>query len=474
MRGKFVSHINCITMKKLLFSMLILPAAMMAQVGINTATPMSVFDIRSSNQAAPTNADGILIPKIDAFPTTNPTTSQVGLMVFLTTAVGTNSPGFYYWTVGGWRGVGTSTSWSFEGNSGTTSAHFVGTTDNMPLNFRVRDVPSGKIDSISKSTFFGYESGRMHTAASGNTGFGYKALKRNTTGEQNVAVGAGAMNVNVSGYANTAVGYAALFANTGNRNTAIGHGALNRNTTGNENSGTGWGALILNTTGWYNTAHGSLCLTSNTTGSNNTAMGYGALNLNVTGSYNSTYGVSAGLALPNNVNNVTCLGYYSGFSTTPTNHINIGNGSVAWIGGQVNFATFSDARTKENISENVKGLEFIKKLRPVTYNFNYNKEYELLNEGRKDTAANYPGKYDIEKILFSGFIAQEAERAAQQSGYDFSGIVPPPNGKGAYTVRYAEFVVPLVKAVQEQQQEIEALKRDIEEIKALLQNGRKE
>jgi len=72
-----------------------------SQVGINTTTPNAQLDIRSSSQATPLNTDGILIPKIDAFPTSNPGGDQNGMMVFLTTAVGTNAPGFYYWDAPG-------------------------------------------------------------------------------------------------------------------------------------------------------------------------------------------------------------------------------------------------------------------------------------------------------------------------------------------------------------------------------------
>jgi trimeric autotransporter adhesin len=68
-----------------------------AQVGINTTTPNAQLDIRSSSQTTPSNTDGILIPKIDAFPATNPGLDQNGMLVFLTTLVGSNAPGFYYW-----------------------------------------------------------------------------------------------------------------------------------------------------------------------------------------------------------------------------------------------------------------------------------------------------------------------------------------------------------------------------------------
>jgi trimeric autotransporter adhesin len=68
-----------------------------AQVGINTTLPNAQLDIRSSNQASPSNTDGILIPKVNVFPAINPTAAQQGMLVYLTTTSGTDSPGFYYW-----------------------------------------------------------------------------------------------------------------------------------------------------------------------------------------------------------------------------------------------------------------------------------------------------------------------------------------------------------------------------------------
>ena len=64
----------------------------------------------------------------------------------------------------------------------------------------------------------------------------------------------------------------------------------------------------------------------------------------------------------------------------------------------------------------------------------------------------------IEKIKFSGFLAQEVESAALESNFDFSGVRTPENNSTPYSLSYAEFVVPLVKAVQEQQDMIELLK----------------
>jgi hypothetical protein len=95
------------------------------------------------------------------------------------------------------------------------------------------------------------------------------------------------------------------------------------------------------------------------------------------------------------------------------------------------------------------------KLRPITYHVNKDKIDNIM--GINDRS-DYASKYEIEKIKQSGFLAQEVESAAKESDYDFSGITAPANETTPYSLSYAQFVVPLVKAVQEQQEMIEELK----------------
>ena len=64
-------------------------------------------------------------------------------------------------------------------------------------------------------------------------------------------------------------------------------------------------------------------------------------------------------------------------------------------------------------------------------------------------------------IKYSGFIAQEVEAAAKSFGYDFSGVKAPANEKDAYALRYAEFVVPLVKATQELHQKVKEQESEV-------------
>jgi len=70
-------------------------------------------------------------------------------------------------------------------------------------------------------------------------------------------------------------------------------------------------------------------------------------------------------------------------------------------------------------------------------------------------------------IVRTGFIAQEVEAAAKKVGFDFDGVSTPENETDLYGIRYAEFVVPLVKAMQEQQEMIGGQEATITELKAM-------
>ena len=72
------------------------------------------------------------------------------------------------------------------------------------------------------------------------------------------------------------------------------------------------------------------------------------------------------------------------------------------------------------------------------------------------------------KIVYNGFMAQEVEAAARKLNYDFSGIDKPQTKDGLYGLRYAEFVVPLVKAVQELSAKNDAKDAEINDLKTRL------
>ncbi len=307
----------------------------------------------------------------------------------------------------------------------------------------------------------------LHSCSSGqkNTAIGFQGLFSNTTGNNNCAVGSEALLYNNDGFDNTAVGFQSLYTNSnGNYNTAIGKYALRQNTSGIYNTASGVQALYNNTIGTGNLADGLNALYNNTSGINNTAVGYDAMFYNVSGSYNTNLGRQAGSNNGYNPTNFSSFGYYAGHLGNNSNTIEIGNSSVSWIGGQVIWSTYSDKRIKDNIQSNVPGLEFINKLNPVTYNLNIHRENEIC-EINND--ADWEGKYDIEKIVQTGFIAQEVEQAAKMCNYKFSGVQPPSGNAKLYSIQYAAFVVPLVKAVQELDKTTIELKKQNEELREL-------
>ena len=67
-----------------------------SQVGINNTSPNATLEISATSPGTPSNEDGILIPRVDEFPVTDPGAAQDGMMVFIT-GNGTPSKGFYYW-----------------------------------------------------------------------------------------------------------------------------------------------------------------------------------------------------------------------------------------------------------------------------------------------------------------------------------------------------------------------------------------
>ena len=326
---------------------------------------------------------------------------------------------------------------------GGSTSNFLGTTDNYaPVRFKVGSV------------FAGY---------TGNTG------------HRNVSFGYGTFFSNTSGDYNTATGFTALYSNTtGLYNTAGGMEALKNSITGNYNTAYGTWALYSNTTGGYNTASGTEALKNSTTGDYNTAYGSGALYSNITGNRNTAVGSWADVT-SSNLTNATAVGFDA--KTTSSNQVRIGNSNVTSIGGNVQWSILSDKRIKKNIRPDVPGLAFINLLQPVTFNFDLDAIDGLLNINKTER----PGEKELspelvetgrkareakEKVIQTGFIAQDVEDIAKSIGYDFSGVDV--DETGIYGLRYAEFVVPLVKAVQELGEHNNRLQAQVDELSAIV------
>jgi trimeric autotransporter adhesin len=267
-----------------------------------------------------------------------------------------------------------------------------------------------------------------------NTAIGYDAL----LGASAAGLGGGPGN---TGYYNVAAGASALYSNTtGSYNTVTGTYSENRNTTGSGNVTSGYIALYDNTTGGANTGIGMEALYSNTTGNDNTAIGAYA-------------NVSSGT-----LSNATALG--ASATATASNSVRIGSSSVTSIGGYANWTNFSDGRYKKNIQSNVPGLAFINKLNPVTYTLDIDGIEAQLQKGSSPVPSGSPSlsndavmkqaMQDKSAVTYTGFVAQDVEKAADSLNFVFSGIDKPKDAaQSFYGLRYGDFVPPLVKAVQE-------------------------
>ncbi|HYH14603.1 MAG TPA: tail fiber domain-containing protein, partial [Flavisolibacter sp.] len=400
----------------------------------------------------------------------------------------------------------TQSGWQLTGNIGTNALlHFIGTSDDKPLYFRVNNSKSGQIDRQTGNTAFGYQTLSSNTSGNANTALGFRAMHTNTTGVNNIALGymsmfnntTGSYNTatglntlynNSTGGSNTAYGYQTLYSNTtGHSNTAIGRGALYNVTTANENTAVGVGALYSNTTGIQNVATGSNTLINNTTGnenmaygtqalysntigsgniaigksalynniegnnnavtgllsmfknstgnnnvsngyrslyanttgSGNVAIGYEALAHNITGSNNTALGTGADV-ITYDLTNATAIGH--GAKVDASNKVRIGNAAVTAVESFGEFTKISDGRYKYNVEENVKGLDFVLKLRPVTYQLD-TKAFETQTNPQyasyisSNTTLNR--SYNEASIIRrTGFIAQEVEKAATLTDFN--------------------------------------------------------
>jgi len=249
---------------------------------------------------------------------------------------------------------------------------------------------------------------------------------------------------------------------TGSGNTAIGAFALEKNTTGKDHVGIGSYALYSVTTGGYSVAVGSSALQNFQTGNFNCAVGRSSLQSAKTGSNNvGIGGTDAGAYADSSANstiigteagsistlltggtNNTLLGYRAIPSTgTVSNEITLGNSSIATIRAQVTTITsLSDARDKTDILPLNYGMNFIEKLKPVSFVWN-------MRDGGKI------GIFDI------GFIAQDLQKAQIDTNINVPNLVSGTEDK--LEAGYGVLLPIIVKALQEANDKIKSLEQRI-------------
>lgn len=298
----------------------------------------------------------------------------------------------------------------------------------------------------------GYNTASSNSAAgaTGNNIIGANAFSKSINGSYTVAIGYNAQSLSTTGN-NIGIGSYSLNKVTGSNNIAVGNNGLANATSGYNNIAFGDKALTnFSGSSGYTVGMGALALSNLTTGTQTTALGYNAGSV-VYGT--STPVTSAGTSVfigshcspaADNQTNQVVIGYAA--KGRGSNTVQIGNTNITKIEGQVAWSTASDVRLKKDIKSSEFGLNFITKLRPVTYHMK----------------SGVTG-------LQTGFIAQEVEAAANSINYPFSGVVKPNSDDDFYSLRYSDFVVPLVKAVQEQQKEVAVIDTKLSDIESHLQ-----
>ena len=316
--------------------------------------------------------------------------------------------------------------------------------------------------------FVGYDAGNFTMAigsqsyhASRMTGVGHYAFHSITTAGDSAAFGAYSSSSLTSGTSVATFGsYSGFSATSGGVNTLMGYK-------------TGY----FNVTGSYNTCvGGNSCYgVSTNSNSNNTALGYKALFGVTTGSSNTVIGYQVGLAHTSGSNNLL-IGTSSLIDTTATttsNELKIGGGATpvlsatgidatpaTTIGGTISMPNMA------NVDTSVTGAVCWNTGGAVTYNSSTtcllsSKRYkDLLGDvsgATKELMALRPatylikGKHELGEQV--GLIAEEVLDVDKR-------LVAFNSKKEPAAVRYENLTAILVKAFQEQQEEITKLKND--------------
>mgnify|MGYP000016410030 FL=1 len=128
----------------------------------------------------------------------------------------------------------------------------------------------------------------------------------------------------------------------------------------------------------------------------------------------------------------------------------------------------SDRRIKKEINDLAYGISFIKRLRPVSYYKLNPKSYpqELKDKFYPNGNIREVASEDYNKLQV-GFIAQEVKALNEELGAENNIVTV--DEDGFHRMDYEKIVVPLVKAVQEQQDQIEALQAQINSLLAVQQ-----
>jgi len=336
--------------------------------------------------------------------------------------------------------------------------------------------------SGGNNAFFGFATGQFNATGSNNSFFGSNAGDSNINGIGNSYFGSAAGAASTAGTFNSFFGYRAGQVTTGSYNTFIGKDSALANTSGRDNAYLGYLSGAANTTGAENTFIGNRAGQNNVSGSNNTALGadtsFAASGL----SYATAIGsgahvyqsntISMGrpedevqingelrvrksarfewdtsfelpiMILTGNLNDlvVDARGAIAGIHRgggEGSELCELGSGSSYYPPGTIATCS-SSIRYKEDVSNFTRGVDLVRKLRPVTFTW--------INSGDQDV----------------GFIAEEVAEVDPLFAVYKDGQIE--------SVKYKQLTTVLVNATMEQQTEIDLLKAQIEQQKQMIES----
>ena len=154
--------------------------------------------------------------------------------------------------------------------------------------------------------------------------------------------------------------------------------------------------------------------------------------------------------------------YIRQFTTTGSHNIMLGDDRVLTLNAQVSLSVASDKRDKTDVSDLDLGLDFINKLKPVT--FKWDKRIKYVSAADRDTvdlnSITNDGTHK-EDWLDVGFLAQDLQTVEESYNYKIANktnltVALSDDGK-QYSAKYEKLVPMLVKAVQELSTKVKAL-----------------
>lgn len=334
-------------------------------------------------------------------------------------------------------------------------------SSNVAIGYQVHEESSNAIGNCAVGYQAAFKGGGNY-----NVAMGYEAGFNNTTGTENVFMGHSAGYFSNSGGFNTFVGSQSGYENTtGHRNAFFGEKAGYNNKEGFFNTFLGVESGYSSETGVGNVFLGNKSGYSNTNGHSNAFLGYGTGFHNTTGARNTYLGYAAeGNA---DLENATAIGAEA--KVTASNSLVLGNNANVGIGisaptyqfqlstnsaakpGSAVWAIASDSRIKKNITSFTDGLDLLKQINPVWFQYNGSAGIET---GEKK---------------FVGIIAQEMQKIAPYTIGTFTHQDSLGN-KTEYLDYDANAVTYiLINSVKEQQEVIEEKEAKIQELENRLE-----